>query len=727
MKKISTYILLFTLPVLSIAGTGDWKTYTNASDIRRFDMADSVIWCATNGGVLKLSTQTKEFNKFTNTEGLSGINTVAIEYDPAGFVWTALSDGLLQVYDIDNRSWGTFSEFQNQLLVTDIVVHKDHIYVGLGDGLAKLRRDDIGRWELQWKANIGPIKRILISNNEIWVAQPTGIRRNALDFPNLQIPNKWDHFDQSNGLPSEDVLTLFRFENRIYAGTAEGFSAFDGHSWSTPQMTDQQVRSFTEWNGQLCLASDQGIFHRNENNQWNIVSSWMNDIEQISVDYENVLWASREKKGLFFMQRSDDMSSLQPCTPDGPSSNIFSDMVIDQDGDLWTASTSGGVSRFDGETWQHFSADNGHLPRNDYRSIEVDDFNRIWGGSWGSGMTLFEKMSNDSIKITHLGDMNGHLSGVVNGPNYIVITDIKKDRFGNMWVLNREAATKQVLAVFDMDNNWQYWSTTDGINSHFVTTLEFDYADRKWIGTQDRGLSVLDDNMTVFDRSDDDLTGYLNSSEGLEDNNVKALATDFDRTIWIGTMGGLNYWFGGSVGVRYAVINEDINSILVDPRNNKWFGTAGGLSVLQSDNNEWQHYSTNDSPLVSDYITCFALNKNTGDMYIGTTNGLSRLETPFTQPSENLQNVQGYPNPFVLKNSGARFYIDNLAMNASIKIFTPDGHLVKTIPEEQVLGARASWDGTNNDGEMVAGGIYVFLVTTEDGQSKAGKVAVINP
>ncbi len=727
MKKTLTLVLLLVFPALITAGIGDWKTYTNASDIRRFDIADSVIWCATNGGVLKLNSRTKEFEKFTNTEGLFDINTVAIEYDPNGFIWTAMSDGLLQVYDIAEKSWEMFSEFQNRLLVTDIVVHEKHVYVGLDDGLAKLRRDDIGRWELQWKANIGPVKRILIVSHEIWVAQPTGIRRNDLDFPNLQIPNEWELFDETDGLPSDDVLTLYFFDNNIYAGTAKGFSFFDGFTWSAPQMTDRQVRSFADWNGQLCLATDHGVFHRNENGQWNIVSSWMNDVEQITVDNQNVLWASRDNKGLFFMQKSDGTGSFQQCVPDGPSSNIFSDLVIDQDGDLWTASTSAGISRFNGETWQHFSANNGYLPRNDYRCIEVDDFNRIWAGSWGSGMTLFEKTPNDSIKVTHLGNMDGHLSGVASGPDYVVINDIKKDRFGNVWVLNREAANKQVLAVFDMDYNWQYWSTADGINSHFVTTIEFDYADRKWIGTQDRGLSVLDDNLTVFDRSDDDLTGSLNSSEGLEDNNVKAMAMDFDRTMWIGTMGGLNYWFGGTVGVRYSVINDDINSILVDPRNNKWFGTAGGLSVLQSDNNEWQHYSTNDSPLVSDYITSFALNKKNGDLYIGTTNGLSRLETPFTQPSENLQNVQGYPNPFVLKNSSARFYIDNLAMNASIKIFTPDGRLVKTIPQQQVLGAQASWDGTNNDGEMVAGGIYVFLVTTKDGQSKAGKVAVINP
>ena len=206
---------------------------------------------------------------------------------------------------------------------------------------------------------------------------------------------------------------------------------------------------------------------------------------------------------------------------------------------------------------------------------------------------------------------------------------------------------------------------------------------------------------------------------------INAIAEDLDGTLWIGTSEGLNYWFGGDIGVRYSVINDNIQALYVDPRNNKWIGTAGGLSVLDADNYSWQHYTTSNSQLVSDFVTSFAFNEETGDLFIGTTNGLSRFETPFTKPASSLNAVKGYPNPFILDPEQSRFYIDNLALNSSVKIFSEDGYLVKTIPRSQVLGARVSWDGTNNDGDYVAGGIYVFLVTTKEGLVKAGKVAVI--
>jgi hypothetical protein len=195
--------------------------------------------------------------------------------------------------------------------------------------------------------------------------------------------------------------------------------------------------------------------------------------------------------------------------------------------------------------------------------------------------------------------------------------------------------------------------------------------------------------------------------------------------MWIGTPKGLNFWFAGEVGVRYNVINDNINTIAVDVRNNKWIGTSGGLSLLDADGYSWTHYTTSNSALVADNVTCFAFNEQTGDVFIGTTNGLSSLETPFTRPEENLNFVTGYPNPFLIDSENARFFIDNLAENCTVRIYTPEGYFVRHIPESEILGSRASWDGRNDRGKLVASGIYLYLVTSSDGWAKTGKVAVI--
>ena len=723
MNRICTLFLL--IPLVAVSATGNWKTFTNSSQIRQMAIADSMVWCATNGGVLAINTHSLTYEHYTNTEGLAQIDVVALAYDDNGFVWVAMPDGLLQILNLDTGDWDAYNEFQNRLEVLSFLAHDDFVLVGYDEGIAELRLDQKNRWERTWKAEIGPVRDILIADGYIWVAQNDGVRRMSMEFPNKQIPNAWERFGLVDGLPSEEVNALAYFDNQVVAGTQIGLVFYDGIAWHSAQQLEHEVRDLSTWNNTLSLASDRGVFYLDNSDAWARLGNPGTHVQHLGATDNGWLWAGTDNNGLEYY--SVQAAQWSNFTANGPGSNTFSDLLIDEDGHMWATSShrpNGGVYYFNGTTWQNWHLSNG-LAHYDYRSLELDPFGRIWASSWGGGVTLFEKTEGDSINVTNLGAMDDNLSGIATSPTYVVVTHLALDKNNYMWFLNYTAGDKQVLDVFDLDNSWQHWTSTEGIRAEKVISLAIDQFGRKWIGTEGNGLSVLDDNETPFDKSDDDLSGFLDTTEGLESNYINALAEDLDGTIWIGTSEGLNYWFGGQVGARYSVINDNIQALYVDPRNNKWIGTAGGLSVLDSDNFSWTHYTTSNSPVVSDFITCFALNEETGDMYIGTTNGLSRFATPFTKPADNLDSVNGYPNPFLLEPENSRFYIDNLALNSSVSIFTPEGYLVKTIPNREILGARVSWDGTNNDGEYVTSGVYLYLVTTKDGQIKTGKVAVV--
>ncbi len=45
--------------------------------------------------------------------------------------------------------------------------------------------------------------------------------------------------------------------------------------------------------------------------------------------------------------------------------------------------------------------------------------------------------------------------------------------------------------------------------------------------------------------------------------------------------------------------------------------------------------------------------------------------------------------------------------------------------EEGVRSARAVWNCENNEGQKVARGIYICLITTSGGETKTGKIAFI--
>jgi len=717
-------MLFFLILTTLLYSAGGWKTLTNTSEVRDFIIADSTLWAATNGGLLKLDTGDLDYMVFTNTEGLAQIDVSAVAYDKRGYIWVALPNGLLQIYHIADQKWSSYNEFENRLTVKSIFCYDDFVLIASETGIAELRLDDRGRWERTWKAEIGLVQAITIAYEAIWVAQTDGVRRIALDFPNKQIPSAWTHWSAPDGLPSNQVHAIYPYNDTIVAGTESGLAFFDGTAWGNVQLADKIIRRFCLWQGSLCLASSSGIYAL-IGESWQVIGNAGTRVTAVGANESNQLWAATDNDGFLYYDGSN--GGWKPFTANGPGANTFSDLLVDRDGHLWATSSknpTGGVYFFNGSKWLNFRRADG-LAHYDYRTIEEDSYGRIWAGSWGGGVTIFEKTDDDSIRFTNLYAMDGNLYGVDVNPNYVVITKIVQDEQGNLWFLNHSAANKQVVTVFDLDNSWEHWTTTEGIRSDKVISVAIDHFGRKWIGTDGNGLSVLDDNQTSYDKTDDDLEGFLDTSDGLESNTVTALVQDLDGTIWIGTTGGLNYWFASQVGARYNVINDNILSLFVDPRNNKWIGTVGGLSILDADNFSWTHYTTSNSALVSDVVTCFALNEKTGEMYIGTTNGLSRFETPFTKPADNLNSVIGYPNPYIIDQEGSRFYIDRLALNSSVRIFTADGFLVKTIPQSQVLGARVSWDGTNDQGAQVADGIYVYLVTTKEGESKAGKIALL--
>lgn len=86
---------------------------------------------------------------------------------------------------------------------------------------------------------------------------------------------------------------------------------------------------------------------------------------------------------------------------------------------------------------------------------------------------------------------------------------------------------------------------------------------------------------------------------------------------------------------------------------------------------------------------------------------------------------RAYPNPWRGdRNAGVPITFDQLTGNTTIKIFTVDGHLVKTLPPTNGA-ASANWTLTNDSGDRVSAGLYLYLVTSDQGLQAHGKLVII--
>jgi hypothetical protein len=99
---------------------------------------------------------------------------------------------------------------------------------------------------------------------------------------------------------------------------------------------------------------------------------------------------------------------------------------------------------------------------------------------------------------------------------------------------------------------------------------------------------------------------------------------------------------------------------------------------------------------------------------------LSILESGVEAPSEDLSDVEAYPNPVIVADGDNAVFFKRVPADASISIFSVAGDLVY----EFELSLQDHWDLKNSKGGSVAGGIYIFHVRSKNA-SGTGKFAII--
>lgn len=275
-----------------------------------------------------------------------------------------------------------------------------------------------------------------------------------------------------------------------------------------------------------------------------------------------------------------------------------------------------------------------------------------------------------------------------------------------MWL-----ATTNGLSRFDGTNFTVYRHDSGKANTlpgNEVLSLFEDRSGRIWIGTSGGGLSY-------YDRVNDRIIAYRGDGPFPEIAHIspRAIAQDYDGSIWIATYGGVwkidfetghvsklaiqntdrirdNYfvalslyedskhrmWIGTNNGlyqynrrkasfVKFtnnpadaaSLSNNVIKAITEDKNGNLWIGTLGGLNELLPDGRfkVYRHRTGNNNTISSDALFALSFDKD-NKLWIGTEDGVNIFDTR----SALFQVLQPDPrNVFSLKSKSIRsIYID---------------------------------------------------------------------
>ncbi len=259
------------------------------------------------------------------------------------------------------------------------------------------------------------------------------------------------------------------------------------------------------------------------------------------------------------------------------------------------------------------------------------------------------------------------------------------------------------------------------------------------------GVFVYDYGNSLTDLSDDKYVQLNSSNANLPNDATISLAKDQNGDIWVGTYavdnkGSLSIFSNNSdinaIGpvttpieqydsfANYLFQGENIRSIAIDGANRKWVGSDNGVWLLSSDETKQVYRFTKDnSPLPSNGIQKITIDPVTGDVYVGTDNGLVSFRSTATQGSETNSNVLCFPNP-VASNYSGTIAIKGLVSNADVRITDITGQLVY---KTTALGGQAVWNGKDYTGHRPQSGVYLVFISNKDGsETYVSKLVFMN-
>ena len=456
---------------------------------------------------------------------------------------------------------------------------------------------------------------------------------------------------------------------------------------------------------------------------------------------------------------ADQLATVNKIKPEGPKYNAFGFMKV-YNRKLYTCngyqSTQGSIQVYDGNSWTTYQDDMTSSTGINYTnvmSLDIDprDENHVMAGA-STGVYEFEngkfiKMWNDQNSPIEMFDKKTQL--------YELIFSVMYDKEGNLWALNSQAPTQSILE-YTKDGQWVSHKHSELMKLKYLFPEPQSLGMLKGLITDSRGLVwFVNDHWTVpsfyaYQTESDKINSYVEPYTNEDGTTtslyyVHCITEDIDGNMWVGTEKGPFLLYAGQItasspvytqvkvprndGTNYAdylLSGVDIRAILVDKNNRKWFGTNGnGLYLIAADNiTTLAHFTKANSKLLSDNILSLAINDATGELFIGTDQGLCSYTGNISDSSNGMtkDNVWAYPNPVKPDYTGA-ITITGLENGASVKIVTSNGVLVN---EGTASNGEYKWYGINRDGKRVASGVYmVEVATSESEKGVVCKIAIV--
>lgn len=739
---------------ISVGTMKNWKTHFSYNDISLIEDAGDKTYCVANGSLMGVNKKTDDIRSISKLDGLSGSDIALVGYNKETRK-TALvyRNGQIDLF----TAQGNVQSMSDLFLSTETrpadfysaYSFGDRTYICSSVGIINLntRKNEVAETYMLMKDNKElQTHHVCIIGDSIYAATESAIysaplNSNLIDYATWK--PIYTPFNQSivNIGAKDDNLYAYADSSLYYRHANQWKQLLPEHKWRTISMHSQSSIIAQTADGQIYE------FDGENTSLLPITPGFLNDIVRIGSD----IWFAVPGYGLKKWNTTDGTQQFSLNTPSSNFSyrlRIKDDKLFMLPGGYFAAryARPGHIMVRENGFWRNYT--NQYLVSvvptcwvEDVCDAAVDpnDPSHFFVADFGWG--LLEFRNNEFYKqYLPKNTINGLEAIIEPEEGYTWVDGLVYDTDGNLWMLNvshngvkvmlKNGSWVRISNVATRDRNRTkellIWNQNPNIKILFDIRIT-------------PGIGVFNDNGTIAYTGDDRAVFY----SSFVDQNGKTISPQYiysicqmaNGEIWVGTESGLfilediqqllNHKNqckriiiprndGSGLG-DYLLGDEMINCIVEDAAGRKWIGTENsGLYLVSSDGLETvEHFTKFNSPLVSNSISCLAIEPRTGELYVGTSIGLLSYQSDANEAKEDMSNVYAYPNP-VRPNYQGYISITGLMDNTEVRIVDAGGNL---ICKTRSNGGLAIWDGKDGYGRRACPGVYTAICNAKGGHS----------
>ncbi|MBR5394257.1 MAG: regulator [Bacteroidaceae bacterium] len=753
-RKLYSLTMLLCSLCLSVTAQqlGSWRMFPSYQIATKSTTCGSMIYSLMNGNLLSYDTEDGEVRTFDHLETLSDVSISHIAYSKeAGRLLIVYNNCNVDLMDGDGNVLNLSALKDKRILdkeVSSIYINGVMAYLATGFGFVEVDMKE-GVFRNTYRLGFA-VNCIAASDEAVFLGLSDGIRY-CKKTDNMQLTENWKMRLAWGGFKA-----MCFFQDKLMAMNAQGLFALDPYNNINTSYSKANYTFLKCSGNQIIWGNASQVGFTSDvtaeptiitiNNKWT-------DISYLNGTY----WMSEQENGLRGYKLDGSAfiptgSIIQPSSPIrdlGYNISWVGDRLLVAGGINTTDSYNNPATAmyYENGEWTNFQEMEipAEYPRfklvntTDLVQDPMDDthhFASLYRGG------LCEYRNGKFVKVYNHDNspLKSILPTLPQYYNYVLCSALSYDAEGNLWMAS--TMKDSVLHVLKPNGKWLklYYKELDGCS--LVDKILHHSSGIKIITSRridKRGVFCLDTKGTMERDTDDKTILHQNivNQDGTPylPDQFYCLCEDLDGKVWVGTSAGLfviedvsgifssNFQFtqikinrnDGSGLADYLLNDVAISSITIDAANRKWIGTqTNGAYLISADGQEMiHHFTTEDSPLLSNYVQSIAVHPGTGEVVFGTDKGLCSFIGDATAPEAELDknNVTVFPNPVTPDYNGP-IAIRGLVSDTEVKIISTGGQLVWNGTS---AGGTCTWNGLANNGRRVASGIYHVVANTPDG------------